>query len=94
MTSLVLSTVTRAQSTHQIGGCSIESGGEEFPAVLEFLSYAGHRSGPANHQCLGELCSASRFGLLRLLRRGKHYRHQQRVEVETEIISIALFSGL
>ena len=58
MTSLVLSTVTRAQSTHQIGGCSIESGGEEFPAVLEFLSYAGHRSGPANHQCLGELCSA------------------------------------
>jgi hypothetical protein len=41
MTSLVLSTVTFAQSTHQIGGCSIESAGEDFPGAANFSPMQG-----------------------------------------------------
>jgi hypothetical protein len=85
MTSLVLSTVTFAQSIHQIGGWSIGSAGEELPGATYFYPTARQRSRPTNHRCRGELCSASRLGLLRLLRRGKYYRYQQRGEVEQRL---------
>jgi hypothetical protein len=41
MTSSVLSTVTFAQSTHQIGGWPIGSAGEEFPGAAYFFLMQG-----------------------------------------------------